>query len=120
MNTVLLLLGIGLIAGYMSGLIGIGGGIVIMPLLIYVVSMNQKLAQGTTLFMFMMPISILSVYNYHKAGYVDFKTAAIMAITFLVGSYFGSKTAVAIDTRLMKQIFAVIIILVGVKMLWDK
>jgi uncharacterized membrane protein YfcA len=120
MNTVLLLLAIGLMAGFLSGLIGIGGGIIIMPLLLYLVNMNQKTAQGTTLFLFMLPISVLSVYNYHKAGYVDFKTAAIMAITFLVGSYFGSKIAINIDTKALKQVFAVIIILIGVKILWDK
>ena len=120
MNTILFLLAIGLIAGFLSGLIGIGGGIIIMPLLLFWVGMNQKMAQGTTLFMFMIPISILSVYNYHKQGYVDFKSALIMAATFLVGSYFGSKIAVSIDTRMLKQIFAVIIIVIGIKILWDK
>jgi uncharacterized protein len=120
MNTIIILLAIGLIAGFLSGLIGIGGGIVIVPVLVYILSMNQKTAQGTTLFMFLLPIGILSVYNYHKAGHVDFKTAAIMAITFLVGSYFGSKTAITLDTRLVKQIFALAIILIGIKMLWSK
>jgi uncharacterized membrane protein YfcA len=120
MNTLLILLAIGLAAGFLSGLIGIGGGIIIVPVLVYMIGMNQKTAQGTTLFMFLLPIGILSVFNYHKAGHVDFKTAAIMAITFLVGSYFGSKTAIAIDTKLVKQIFAVMIIAVGIRILWDK
>lgn len=118
MNTIIILLTIGLVAGFLSGLIGIGGGIVIVPVLVYILHMDQKTAQGTTLFMFLMPIGILSVYNYHKAGHVDFKTAVIMALTFLVGSYFGSKTAIAIDTKLVKQIFAVTMILIGIKMLW--
>lgn len=120
MNTILVLLAIGLVAGFLSGLIGIGGGIVIVPVLVYALHMNQKTAQGTTLFMFMLPIGILSVYNYHKAGHVDFKTAAFMAITFLVGSYFGSKTAISIDTKLVRQIFAVSIILIGIRMLWNR
>lgn len=120
MNTVFILLIIGLLAGFFSGLIGIGGGVIIVPVLVYVLHMNQISAQGTTLFMFLLPIGVLSVYNYYKAGQVDFKTGAIMAITFLVGSYFGSKTAVSVDARLIKQIFAVFMILIGFKMLMNK
>lgn len=115
-----ILLAIGLIAGFLSGLIGIGGGIVIVPLLVYFMSMNQKTAQGTTLFMFLLPIGILGVYNYHKAGHIDIKTAVIMAFTFLIGSYLGSRTAINMDTRWVKQVFAVAIILVGIKMLVGK
>jgi uncharacterized protein len=120
MNTIILLLSIGLLAGFFSGLIGIGGGIIIVPLLVFLFAMDQKTAQGTTLCMFLLPIGILSVYNYHKAGHVDFRSAAIIAITFIVGSYFGSKTAVTIDTKLVKQIFAVTIIILGIKMLWSR
>ncbi|MCC6369907.1 MAG: sulfite exporter TauE/SafE family protein [Bacteroidia bacterium] len=120
MNTVYALLIIGLAAGYLSGLIGIGGGVIIVPALVYLLSMNQKTAQGSTLFMFLFPVGLLGVYNYHKAGHIDYRTAAIMAITFVVGSYLGSKTAIAFDTKVVKQVFAVVIILIGVKMLWDK
>ena len=107
-------------AGFLSGLIGIGGGIIIVPVLVYMLHMDQKMAQGTTLFMFMLPIGILGVYNYYKAGQVDFKSALIISITFILGSYLGSKTALTIDTKIVKQIFAVAIILVGIKMLWGK
>jgi uncharacterized membrane protein YfcA len=120
MSTILILLAIGLVAGYLSGLIGIGGGIVIVPVLVYILAMDQKTAQGTTIFLFLIPIGILSVINYHKAGHVDFKTAAIIAITFIVGSYFGSKTAIAIDTKVVRQIFAVAIIVIGIRMLWGR
>ncbi|MDI1356527.1 MAG: sulfite exporter TauE/SafE family protein [bacterium] len=120
MTEILILLAIGLLAGFLSGLVGIGGGIVIVPILVYAFSMNQKAAQGTTLFMFLLPVGILGVYNYYKAGHVDFRLAAIMAITFVAGSYFGSKTAINIDTKLVKQIFAVCMILIGIKMLWGK
>ena len=117
-NTILILLLIGLTAGFVSGLIGIGGGIVMVPMLVYMLTFDQKTAQGTTLLMFMVPIGIFGVYNYYKAGHVDIKTAAIMAVTFMVGSYFGSKTAISLDTRIVKQIFAVAIILIGIRMLW--
>lgn len=114
------LLALGLVAGFLSGLIGIGGGIIIVPVLVYMLHMDQKMAQGTTLFMFMLPIGILGVYNYYQAGQVDFKSALIISITFILGSYLGSKTALTIDTKIVKQIFAVAIILVGIKMLWGK
>ncbi len=120
MNTVLVLLAVGLVAGFLSGLIGIGGGIIIVPVLVYLLAVDQKTAQGTTLFMFMLPVGVLGVFNYYKAGHVDFKYAAVMAITFVVGSYFGSKSAITIDTKLVKQIFAIVIILIGIKMLWNK
>ncbi|MDZ4664418.1 MAG: sulfite exporter TauE/SafE family protein [Bacteroidota bacterium] len=120
MNAILILLAVGVVAGFLSGLVGIGGGIVIVPVLIYFMSMNQKEAQGTTLFMFLFPIGILGVYNYYKEGQVNYKYALIMAITFIVGSYFGSKTALALDTKVVKQIFGAMIILIGLKMLLNK
>lgn len=120
MNTVVILLCIGLVAGFLSGLIGIGGGIVIVPALVYLLASDQKSAQGTTLFMFLLPVGILGVYNYYKAGHIDYRSAALMAITFLLGSYLGSKTAISFDTRFVKQIFAVVIIVIGIKMLWGK
>ncbi len=120
MNTILILLVVGLAAGFLSGLIGIGGGIVIVPVLVYFLHMNQKAAQGTTLFMFAFPIGILGVINYYRQGQVDWQSALIMCITFVIGSYFGSKTALALDTKLVKQIFGAIIILIGIKMLLNK
>ncbi len=120
MNTIIILLAVGLVAGFMSGLVGIGGGVIIVPILVYFLHQNQKMAQGTTLFMFLMPIGLLGVYNYYKEGQIDYKSALIMASTFIIGSYLGSKTALTIDTKLVKQIFGAMIILVGFKMLLNK
>lgn len=120
MNTILILLLVGLLAGFLSGLIGIGGGVVIVPVLVYFLQMNQKEAQGTTLFMFLFPIGILGVYNYYKEGQLDYKSAIIMMLTFIIGSYFGSKTALSIDTKLVKQVFGAFIVLIGLKMLLNK
>jgi len=120
MNDVVILLCVGVAAGFLSGLIGIGGGIIIVPVLVYYFTMNQKMAQGTTLFMFMLPIGFLGVYNYYKEGQIDFKSALIMSLTFIIGSYFGSKTALVIDTKLVKQIFGAMIVLIGLKMLFNK
>lgn len=117
MSTILILLSVGLVAGILSGLVGIGGGIVVVPVLVYFLSFTQQQAQGTTLFMFLLPIGILGVFNYYKAGFVEWKTACIMAITFMAGSYFGSKIAIGLDQQVIKKIFGAVIVLLGLKML---
>jgi uncharacterized protein len=120
MMSILILLLLGLVAGYLSGLVGIGGGIIIVPILVYFFSFSQHKAQGTTLFLFMIPVGFLAVYNYYQKDQVDYKTALIMAITFIVGSYFGSKTALAIDTALVKKIFGAVIFVISIKMMLGK
>jgi hypothetical protein len=118
-NETFILLGIGVIAGFLSGLVGIGGGIIIVPVLVYL-GLGQKMAQGTVLFMFLLPIGILGVWNYYKAGAIDFKYSFIIAATFVVGSYFGSKLAVSMDQDILKKVFGVFIILVGIKLIFWK
>jgi uncharacterized membrane protein YfcA len=120
LQILLILLAVGLAAGFLSGMVGIGGGIIIVPVLVYFLGFTQHQAQGTTLFMFLLPIGILGVMNYHKAGHVDFKTAFIIAITFVAGSYFGSKVAISLDQKMVKQIFGALIIILGAKMLFWK
>lgn len=116
----LILLVVGLAAGFLSGMVGIGGGIIIVPVLVYFLGFTQHQAQGTVLFMFLLPIGILGVMNYHKQGYVDYKTALIICTTFVFGSYFGSKLSISLDQKMVKQIFGAIIILLGAKMLFWK
>lgn len=120
MNEILILLAVGLAAGYLSGLVGIGGGLVIVPALVYGLQFTQQQAQGTTLFMFMFPIGILGVMQYYKTGNVDWKAAAVIAATFVIGNLFGSKTALAVDQQMLKKIFGAIIIAMGIKMLFFK
>ncbi len=120
LQILLILLAVGLAAGFLSGMVGIGGGIIIVPVLVYFLGFTQHQAQGTTLFMFLLPIGILGVMNYHKQGYVDYKTALIICSTFVFGSYFGSKLSISLDQKTVKQIFGAIIILLGAKMLFWK
>lgn len=120
MTSILILLAVGLIAGALSGMVGIGGGIIIVPALVYFLGFSQHQAQGTVLFMFLLPIGILGVMNYYNAGHVDFKTAFIIASTFVVGSYFGSKISIAIDQQTLKKVFGVIILLLSLKMIFGK
>jgi len=120
MNTTIILLIVGLIAGALSGMVGVGGGIVIVPFLVYFLGFSQHTAQGTTLAMFLLPIGILGVYNYYKGGFVDIKVALIIAVTFVAGSYFGSKLAISLDQTVVRKVFGIIILLVSLKMIFGK
>jgi len=120
MTSILIILVIGIVAGVFSGFIGIGGGLVIVPCLVYFFGMTQHAAQGTSLAMMLPPIGILAVLNYNKAGMVDWKIAAILCITFLAGSFFGSKAAISLPADTVKKIFGAVIIAVGIKMILEK
>lgn len=120
MNTssILILLIIGLAAGVMSSMVGIGGGVVIVPSLVIIMAMSQKMAQGTSLVMLLPPIGIFAVINYYKAGYVDFKIAAVLCIAFIAGSYFGSKIALNLQETTLKRIFGVFLMVLAMKYLF--
>jgi uncharacterized protein len=120
MTTIVMLLCVGLIAGMLSGLVGIGGGIIIVPALVYFMGVSQHEAQGTSLAVLLLPVGVFAVYNYYKAGYVDIKTTLIIASTFLIGGYIGSKIAVSIDQNMVKKIFGVFLLLVAFKMILGK
>ena len=116
---ILALVCIGLIAGMLSGLIGIGGGIIIVPMLL-IIGLTQQQAQGTSLAVMLPPIAFLAVYNYHKAGEIEWKYAIIIAAFFVIGSYFGSKIAITVDQKLLKKIFGAVLLIIAAKMLFTK
>ncbi|MEX1001896.1 MAG: sulfite exporter TauE/SafE family protein [Crocinitomicaceae bacterium] len=118
-QTILLLLAIGLSAGIMSGFVGIGGGIIIVPALIYLLGMNQHGAQGTSLLLMLPPIGILAVMNYWKAGEMNWQFGTIIAIAFVIGGYFGSKIALKLSPDLVKLIFGVLMLYISVKMIYS-
>ena len=114
------LLLIGILAGLLSGLVGVGGGVVMVPLLVLFLGLTQHQAQGTSLAVLAVPVTALAVFNYYKEGQLDFKYAAVIAIFFIVGSFLGSKLALSLDQKSLKKIFAVILIGIAIKMLSDK
>ena len=118
MEIFLYLLIIGLAAGFMGGLVGIGGGVIIVPALVMLLGMSQHEAQGTSLMMILFPVGILGVLNYYKQGYVDFKYAGLLAIGFFVGSYLGSKFSLSLPQLTVKRIFAVVMMLLAIKILF--
>jgi uncharacterized membrane protein YfcA len=117
---ILILMIIGLFAGMLSGLIGVGGGIIIVPALVYFLGFSQHEAQGTSLGLLLLPIGILAVLNYYHKGYIDIKYVGIMAIGFVLGGFVGSKFALVISELALKRIFAVVLFYTAFKMLgWD-
>ena len=118
LQTVFILMMIGLTAGVLSGLVGIGGGIVIVPALIYFIGFSQRTAQGTSLAILLLPIGLLGVIQFYKAGYVDIKVTAVIALAFFLGSYFGSRIALTVPQDILKKYFAVLLLVIGIKMLF--
>jgi uncharacterized protein len=110
---------IGLIAGSLSGLLGIGGAVVIIPALVLIFGYSQRLAQGTTLLLMIPPIGLLAALEYWKAGDVDLKAAIIIASFFFLGGLIGAKLATNIDPVLVRRIFAVFLVVIAVKMFLD-
>lgn len=108
---------IGLLAGILSGLVGVGGGIIIVPALVFFLGFTQKEAQGTSLGLLLLPIGILAVLNYYQKGLIDVKVVGIMALTFTLGGFLGSKIALAISETALRRIFAIVLFYTGLKML---
>ena len=119
-TTILILIVIGLLAGILSGTVGIGGGLLMIPMLIFFLGLSQHAAQGTSLAVMLPPIGILAVMNYYKAGFVEWKFALIIAITFIIGGYFGAKFAVSVSPIVLKKIFGVVLFLAAIKMIFGK
>lgn len=112
LQTIIIVMCIGLVAGVLSGLIGIGGGIIMVPMLL-LLGFSQQQAQGTSLAALLPPVTILAVLNYHKAGFIDWRYAILISLVFVIGGYFGSKIAVNIDQRTLKKIFGFVLLFVA-------
>src|SRR5687767_9862061 len=119
-QTILLLILVGLLAGALSGMVGVGGGIIVVPALVYFLGFSQHEAQGTSLGLLLLPVGILAVMSYHKQGYIDIKVVAIMCLAFVIGGWWGSRLSLTISEDLVKKIFALILFYTAFKMLnWD-
>jgi uncharacterized protein len=119
-SMLLILIVIGIITGFMAGMLGIGGAIIMIPALVFFLGITQQTAQGTSLAVMLPPVGIIAAYNYYKAGQVNIKFAILLAVFFLVGSYFGSKMALNMPQALLKKIFGVLLLLVAAKILLSK
>ena len=117
-QTLLLIVLIGLAAGILSGLVGVGGGIIIVPALIFLLGFGMHQAMGTSLGILLLPAGILGVLNYYRKGYVDVKVVVILFVGFLIGNWVGSKISLGLSETVLKKIFAMVLVLIAGKMLF--
>lgn len=111
---------LGLVAGIVSGLIGVGGGVIIIPVLVFLFGMSQHEAQGTTLALLVPPIGLLAAWQYYKEGYVDLKIAGLICAGFFFGGLFGANLATGLSSRMLEKLFGVALFLISLKMILAK
>lgn len=119
-QTFLNLVIIGILAGTLSGFIGIGGGVIMVPALIYALGVSQHEAQGISITTMLLPIGILAFYNYYKSGQVTNKYilySAVIAFSFVIGGYFGSKLSLKLNALLLKFLFGILMLYIGIRMI---
>ena len=120
LTTVIILLIIGLLAGILSGMVGVGGGILMVPMFVFFLGLSQHNAQGMSLAVMLPPVTFFAVYNYHKAGDLDWKMALIVSLLFFIGGFLGSKIALQIDQRMLRKVFGVFMLIVALKLIFTK
>lgn len=120
LHSIILIALIGILSGILGGMLGLGGAIIIIPALIMFLGYSQQMAQGTALIMMVLPVGSLAAFQYYQKGFVDIKASLIMAVFFFVGGYFGAKFATQVPQVLLKKIFASMLVLIAVKMWFQK
>lgn len=115
--TILLYVLLGLLAGVLSGLIGIGGGVIIVPALVFLAGFSQQMAQGTTIALMVPPIGVLAAWTYYQKGYVDVKVASLICLGFVAGGLLGAQFATNLSPQLLEKIFGGVLLIIALKML---
>jgi uncharacterized membrane protein YfcA len=118
-NEIIILALIGLSAGVVSGMLGVGGAIIIVPALVFFFGLSQHQAQGTSLAILLLPVGFLAFWNYYKQGYVNFKIALVIMLAFFVGGYLGSIIAVHVPEKFLRIAFGILIIILGFRMIFN-
>ena|SRR5471030_1982326 len=120
MINIILFIAIGLMAGILSGMFGIGGGVIIVPALMYLCGFSQLKAQGTSLAILLPPVGILAFISYYKRGAVNVQAGILICIFLIIGSVFGAKIVNYIPLSILKKTFGVLMILISLKMIFSK
>ncbi|MDF2884467.1 MAG: hypothetical protein K0R54_5034 [Clostridiaceae bacterium] len=120
MINIILFIVIGSIAGILSGIFGIGGGVIIVPALIYLCGFSQLKAQGTSLAILLPPVGILAFIDYYKEGHVNLQAGILICIFLVIGSVFGAKISHSIPSSVLKKSFGILMILISLKMIFSK
>ena len=116
-QTILALCIIGIAAGMLSGLVGIGGGVVIVPALVFILGLSQHQAQGTSLFVLSLPVLILAVFNYWKSGNVNWRFGLLIGSTFIIGAFIGSKLSLKLPEAWVKLVFGLFMTYVSIQLI---
>ena len=116
-QTIIILVLIGLFAGILSGFVGVGGGIIIVPALVFFLGLTQHQAQGTSLFVLSMPVVIFAVINYWKTDNVNWKFGLIVASTFVIGAFLGSKLSLKLSPGMVKLVFGILLAYVSIRLI---
>jgi uncharacterized membrane protein YfcA len=111
---------LGFVAGVLGGLIGLGGGVIIVPALVFLFGFSQHRAQGTTLALMVPPIGLLAAWTYYKQGYVDLKVALLICVGFFLGGLLGAKIATSLSNAVLEKVFGVALLLIALKMIFAK
>lgn len=111
---------LGILSGLLAGAFGIGGAIIVIPVLVFILGLSQHEAQGTSLAFMLPPVGILATWNYWKAGHVNWKIALILSLTFVIGAYLGSQFSINVPDKLLRRLFGVLMILIAIKMIFSK
>ena len=120
LQTTILVSFIGIVAGILGGMLGLGGAIIIIPALVMVLGYSQQMAQGTALIMMVLPVGALAAFQYYQKGFVDVKASLIMAAFFFIGGCFGARFATQIPQVILKKVFATMLVFIAVKMWLQK
>jgi uncharacterized membrane protein YfcA len=115
-----LLIVVGVLAGVISGFVGVGGGIIMVPAMVWLLGYSQHQAQGTSLAVIMFPVVFLAVRNYYRAGMIDPKVVLVIALAFVVGGYFGSKWSLALPMATVQKVFGVLMLVASFKLIFGK
>lgn len=113
-----ILAAIGLAAGILSGLFGVGGGLIMVPAMVFFLGMSQHAAQGTSLAVLVMPVALVAAYTYHQQGQLNFKYALVIAAVFVVGSFLGAKLSLGLNETLLKRIFGLLMLIMSIKLIF--
>ncbi len=120
MINIILYILIGLLSGTISGLIGIGGGVIIVPSLIYLFKLSQQQAQGTTLALLVPPIGLLAAWTYYKQGFVNLNMAIFICLGFFIGGLIGAKIAIGLSSEILRKLFGFALFLISLHMIFTK
>ena len=116
----LILVVVGVLSGMLAGVFGVGGAIIVIPALVFMLGLSQHDAQGTSLAFMIPPVGILAAWNYWKAGHVNWKMALVLSLTFVVGAYLGSEFSINIPDKILRRMFGVLMMLIAIKMIFSK